>query len=194
MSSIVNALKKAHQAHYENNTQPAGQEAVSPKQALPVKEQGNNPQFMHLVQLNVFLCSVLVVMIGVGLWINFKVSSGMAVAKNNMAIVAAEIKEQSEELSQLNDTIARLAKINESQKKDTQERLVKLSDALQKEFDKQKQSLVKTIEKQDETISKLTMSQDQLRTLFRDYKMMNHDLSKQVDVLQQKISSFTTGQ
>lgn len=192
MSNIINALKKVNQARQGNNVQPVGPEVPASEQAVPGIDQMRNPQLVHLVVLNSALCVVLIGLIGAGLWVNFKVSSGMAVAKNDMAVVAEQIKGQTEQLVQLNDTIARLEKINESQREDTQQRLVKLSNTLHQEFDQQ--SLVKTIDKQDETIKKLTMSQDQLRTLFRDYKMMNHELSNQVNILQQKINTFTAGQ
>ena len=190
MSNIINALKKANQARHENKAQTPGQENLS-KQAVPTAEHVQNPQLLHFVRLNAGLCVVLIVLIGAGLWVNFKVASGMAVAKNDMAVIAEQIKGQSDKLSQLNDTIARLEKANDRQKQDMQERLVKINDSLRQEFEQQKQILTKTIEKQGETISKLTFSQEQVKAMFKDYKMINQELSSRVDNLQQKINSFT---
>lgn len=191
---MIKALKKAHQARQENNAQPAGQETSLLKQAAPGTEHVHNSQLLHLARLIVFLCVVLIALIGAGLWVNFKAASGMTAAKNGMVVIAQQIQGQSEKLSRLNDTIARLEKVNERQKQDMQERLVKFSDTLDQESDRQKQSLIKTVEKQDETISKLTMSQEQIKALFKDHKMMSRELSNRVDVLQQKINVFTVGQ
>ncbi|GEM_PF-4461394 len=187
MSTIIEALKKTRERQ-GNNVQPVMQEPAVSKQAAPGAEHSHHPQSLGLMQFNAALCVVLVGLIGTGLWVNFKVASGMAVAKNDMAVITNQIKGQSQKLALLNDTIVRLEKTNEYQKQEIQGRLAKFNDAVHREVGQQKQALLKTIEKQDETISKLSMSQEQVKTMIKSYKEMNQELNSRVDVLLEKIN------
>ncbi len=198
MSFLIKALKKAH--HEQSNIKAASEDEKADHHApSPVFDHTHAHSGARPIDLQLIFTGMLIVLVGVGIYFNYSISSNIASTQDGMAVISENFRAQEQNFEQMHKLIVQMDSANNGQSKEFLAKIDTLSVSvasqigeIQKLSKSQYMELSKTIEEQEKSISILTAKYDQLEKSVRNYSDVNRSYSEQLNALKKKLAEINS--
>lgn len=196
MSFLTKALKKAHQAHLNANEY-SDKENADQRIGSSVLEQTHTQAVSKPIDLQLVFTGVLIILVGVGIYFNYNISSNLESTKSKMAVISDNFRLQEDKFERMNDLIVKMDVGNSGQSKEFLAKIEKLSASVASQIDEVQRlsrshylELSKTIEEQEKSIEVLTSKYDRLEKTVRIYDDKNSRYDEQLNALRKKLAEI----
>lgn len=196
MSHLMKALKKAHQEQ-SNVGASTDHDKTEPNPQLSVYDHTHTRTSLKQPDIHLIFTGILIVLVGVGIYFNYNISSNLAMTKSGMAAISDNFRAQESKLGHMNDLIRHMDNVNSGQGKEFLAKLDGLNanfaaqiDEVQKLSRSHYLELSKTIEEQEKSIAVLTSNYEQLEKAVRNYSDVNTSYAEQLNALKKKLAEL----
>jgi vacuolar-type H+-ATPase subunit I/STV1 len=197
MSQILKALNKAQKEH-DTAHLPAGDNHNSAESAI---EHSNVRTLSKSIDLHVVFLGVLIVMVAIGIYLNYNISQNLASAQNRMVGIADSFKAQQVNFNKLNGLVVQMDAANGVQGKEFSAQLDKLSVNVAGQIKEAKESsksqyaeLSKVIEEQQKSIANLSGKYEELNHSVRNYIDVSQQYADQLSILKKRLAELKLNQ
>lgn len=200
MSFLIKALKKANQE--QSNIKTSGEhEKVDQNVPSPAFDRAHAHGGSRPFDLQLVFTGMLILLVGVGIYFNYNISSNIISTKNGMAVISDNFRAQEQNFEQMHKLIVQMDNANNGQSKEFLAKIDTLSvsvasqiDEIQKLSKSQYTELSKTIEEQEKSISILSAKYEQLEKSVRNYSDVNSSYTEQLNALKKKLAEINSAQ
>lgn len=192
MSQILKALSKAQKGHTSSHQ--ANASDAEPNHSSETSVQKSSKAPLKRLDLNILFFIVLILLVAVGLFLNYTISLKVISTQGKMTSVAQSLQSQQEKFTKLNDLIAQIELTNAAQRKEIFARLDKLDSSVDAQLKESSQffrtkfsELSKDVQEQKKNIRDLSNKYEELDDSLNSYKAQNALYDQQLYQLKKKL-------
>ena len=195
MSQILKALNKAQKEHTHDQQ---AHDSVRVDQYS--SDHKNDGSLLKQVDMHIVFLGVLIVLVGIGIYLNYNISLKLASTQNRMVFIADNFKAQQDKLTRLNELMLQMDTANNGQSREFLTKIDKLGANVETQIaevkkmsESQYSELSKTIDDQQKSIANLTDKYEQLNKSVSNYTVVNDRYIEQLNMLKKKMAELNLG-